>query len=93
MTERELQAAVLQLAAHHGWRTIHHFDSRRTSPGWPDLIFVRGDRMIAWELKSEKGRLTKAQRDWLNALSQVRYVDVAVVRPAPTLDALEVWLR
>jgi len=49
-----------------------------------------GDRMLALECKSKIGRVTAAQRGWLEALSAVRWSTSAIVRPAPTLDELEV---
>jgi hypothetical protein len=31
--------------------------------GWPDLVLIRGDRMIMAELKSQKGVLTSEQKE------------------------------
>ena len=46
------------------WRTYHTLRSKGSEPGFPDLILVRPPRLIFAELKSERGRLTKAQREW-----------------------------
>ena len=91
-SERELQTAVLKLAKLHGWTAYHTFDSRRSAPGFPDLILLRGERCLALELKSETGKATDEQLAWLRAFARVRFVDAAIVRPAPTLDELELML-
>jgi hypothetical protein len=67
MTEKEWQAQVLQLARMLGWRHFHAFNSKRSPSGYPDLTLVR-DRVVFCELKSEAGKPTAAQRDWLDAL-------------------------
>lgn len=68
MTERQLQQAIVDCARLLGWRSYHTFDSRRSEPGFPDLVLVR-DRVVFAELKSERGRLTREQRAWAAALA------------------------
>ena len=92
MTEKQLQQAVLDLARRMGWRCYHTFDSRRSEPGFPDIIAIRGERLVAIELKSDTGKLTDAQVEWLTAFNEVWTVDAIVIRPAPTLDQVEVYL-
>lgn len=70
MTERQLQDAIIQLAQLRGWLVYHPYDSRRSTPGYPDLTLVRGHRLIFAELKSETGRLSHDQRVWLERLDQ-----------------------
>src|SRR5262252_8349183 len=48
-----------------GWEDFHQQDSMGTRAGLPDLILVRPPRVIFAELKSEHGRLTRAQRHTL----------------------------
>ena len=71
MTEAQLQAAVVQLAKVLGWMVYHTHDSRKSEPGFPDLVLVHPAkrRLLFYELKSENGYLTAAQREWLNALN------------------------
>ena len=66
--ERAFQEAVLQLARLHGWLAYHTHDSRRSQAGFPDLVLVRGQRVVFAELKSAKGRVRPAQRVWLDRL-------------------------
>ena len=64
----------------------HHHDSRRSEPGWPDLVLLKPGtpgvraRLIVAELKSENGKLTAAQQLWLNGLSEC--IQTYVWRPA-----------
>lgn len=69
MTERQLQDAVVECATLLGWRTYHVYDSRRSQPGFPDLVCVRGPRLLFVELKTAKGRLSPAQLQWLDDLT------------------------
>ena len=75
-------AAICELADLRGWMTYHTYDSRRSTPGFPDLVAVRGSRLVFAELKAAKGRLRSAQRWWLDQLAQVPGVQVHVWYPA-----------
>ena len=68
MSERQLQDAVVELATWCKWMSYHTFDSRRSAPGFPDLVLLRRDRIIAVELKSAIGKVTGEQQRWLDAL-------------------------
>lgn len=81
ITEAQHQSAILELAQLTGWRWYAVPDSRRCPAGWPDLVLVKGDRIIFAELKTDKGKLRRTQEDWLDALSQVREVTVRIWRP------------
>lgn len=80
ITEKELQQAVVELAQYFRWKTYHTFDSRRSDPGFPDLVMVRNDRMIFAELKSSTGRVSTAQTDWLAAIEIVESCTAGLVR-------------
>jgi len=66
--ERDVQAAILDIARLLGWRAYHTFDSRKSEAGFPDLVLVR-DRIIFVEVKREGQRPRPNQVEWLNALS------------------------
>jgi hypothetical protein len=70
-SERQFERAVVEYAELNHWLVYHTFDSRRSNAGFPDLVLVRHDRLIFAELKSEKGRLSPAQVEWLRALHTV----------------------
>jgi hypothetical protein len=82
MTEAQWQSRVVDLAAWCGWLVFHPHDSRRSTPGWPDLVMVRDGRLILAELKTERGRVSVEQKRWLAALSLVVGVEVYLWRPS-----------
>ena len=78
MTEAEFQKQVIDAAHLFGWR-VAHFRPARTAHGWrtpvaadgagfPDLVLVRNHQLIFAELKTDTGKLSDAQRGWLEAL-------------------------
>lgn len=71
VSEKEFQAAVVKLAKRHGWLVWHCVISRKSEAGLPDLILVRGNRVIFAELKTATGRLDAPQQTWAEALSAV----------------------
>ena len=81
MKEKDFQAQVIRIAKALGWLIYHTYDSRRSEPGFPDLVMVRGDRILYRELKTEKGRLTPHQKIWGEKLSEAG-ADYAVWRPS-----------
>jgi len=73
---------VEELARLEGWIAYHTYDSRRSQPGFPDLVLVRFPRLIFAELKSEKGRVRPEQQMWLDNLKKVRKVGTYLWRPS-----------
>lgn len=69
--EAAFQDEVLGLARLYGWRAYHTHDSRRSAPGFPDLVLVRPPRLIFAELKTDTGRVKPEQEAWLEALAEV----------------------
>lgn len=67
MTEKQLQAQIMQLCKLYQWRAYHTFLSVRSEPGFPDLVLVR-DRLIFREIKTDVGKLTTPQKNWIDAL-------------------------
>lgn len=87
ISERQLLEQVRAYAALRGWLVYHTFDSSRSEPGFPDLVLVRGERLIFAELKSERGKPTPAQGRWALAL-QAAGQRVYLWRPSswPTIE-------
>src|SRR5260221_6781169 len=86
MTEAELQRNILQAAKMTGWTAYHTRYSLGSEPGFPDVLLLRGERLLFAELKRATGKLTPAQEFWLWALRLVPGVEVFVWRPADWLD-------
>lgn len=79
ITERELTGQLLELTRLTGFKRYHTWRSKHSAAGYPDETLVR-ERLIFLELKTEKGKLTDDQRDWLRALIAAG-VEVYVLRP------------
>ena len=89
VTEKQLQGLVIEAALIAGWLAFHAYDSRRSQPGFPDLVLVRGSEALFVELKSAHGRLSVDQREWIEALAGVEHVEAMVVRPDGADDLVE----
>jgi hypothetical protein len=74
LTEKQLQTHIVRAAKLMRWGVYHTFDARRSEAGFPDLVMVRGRRLIFAELKRENGRTTPAQKAWIEALHNVAEV-------------------
>lgn len=72
MTEAQLQAHAIQLATALGWTTYHTHDSRRSQPGFPDLVLARPPQLMFRELKTTRGRLTPEQKQLARPAHRVR---------------------
>lgn len=56
-------------------------------PGFPDTILVRENKdgtasLIIWELKSEQGKLSVVEAEWLRVLAKVPGIISGVKRPS-----------
>lgn len=93
ISEKEFMTMVIELCHLYGWRAAHFRTSLSQSgryftavqgdaAGFPDLVLVRDGRAIVAELKSEKGKVTSIQKDWLDTLSTVAGIGVYVWKPS-----------
>ena len=64
MTEAQLLEQVTELAKWLGLLVYHTRDSRRSQPGFPDLILAGRRGVIFAELKSATGQLSSHQHAW-----------------------------
>jgi hypothetical protein len=93
LSEAGFQAQVESVARTLGWKVFHAPDNiprttqggrqirQRIQPGFPDIVAVKGERMVALELKRKGGWLRPEQREWLEALNQVPGVEARVCFP------------
>lgn len=100
LSEAQFQAQVQDLASLNGWRWMHirpglNERGRYRTPvsgslgaGWPDLVLVKGPRILFVELKAQAGQLTDSQKDVLYVLGGV--APVYVWRPRDWEDVLSV---
>jgi len=84
----------------YGWMVYHSYASRRSDgAGFPDLVMVRGGRVIFAELKYDRGhadwderrpkrrgKVSEAQQEWLDALSNVFGVECYVWKYPDSLE-------
>jgi hypothetical protein len=59
----------------------HTWNSRNSPSGWPDEVLSAGRRVIFRELKKETGKPSRAQQEWLDALT-LAGLDAGVWRPS-----------
>ena len=83
-------ATVVEMARALGWMVYHTHDSRKSQPGFPDLVLVR-DRVVYLECKTATGKLSLDQQAWIAAITAAGGTAL-VVRPAD-LDRIEDALR
>lgn len=100
MSEAELLDAVVGLARTLGWKVTHFRPGRTRTGAWvtpimgdagfPDVVLAPGEgrmggRVLAIELKSEKGRVSDEQSAWMQALHG-RQLTSGVWRPCDWLE-------
>jgi hypothetical protein len=102
MSEAEYQSRIVDTAFIRGWR-LHHCrplrraDGRHETPitghkGFPDLILLRGPRLVVLEVKRDGADPTPEQCIWLDAWRAVPGAEVAVAWPC-TWPQIERMLR
>jgi hypothetical protein len=74
LSEKEWEAQLYKsekgLAPMLGWKLIYHtLRSKGSQPGFPDRVLVR-ERIIFVESKSDTGKPTERQREWLTGIAK-----------------------
>ena len=96
LDEKELTQLVVGTKANpgvarmFGYACYHTLRSKGSQPGFPDWTLAR-ERVVFLELKTETGKVSDAQKEWLAALNAAG-VEAYVVRPRH-FDAITVVLR
>ena len=80
ISEKDFRRQVTQLAQLQGWKVHYNWTELHSAKGWPDLTLCRLSRLVFAELKSDKGKTTAEQEEWLDALRQTN-VEVYLWRP------------
>lgn len=81
ITEKQFMAQIVQLARLCGWLVYHTHDSRRSEPGFPDLLMLKDGRIVVFECKVGKNKLTADQERWMLAFREVENCTMFVVYP------------
>lgn len=91
-SEAAFQASVTDYATMTGWWWWHDQDSRRNQEGFPDLLLMRGTRLVVAELKREGGKPTPVQVDVLGRFARCG-AEVYLWRPSDWPDVEAVLRR
>lgn len=68
LTEDQFQQQVTDLCDVLRLKWHHETDSRRSKAGFPDLVIAGPEGVVFAELKTEKGKVSKKQQEWMDAL-------------------------
>lgn len=79
LSEAQFQRRITDLCDWLKLTWHHETDSRRSKPGFPDLVVV-GNGVVFVEVKTQSGRLSLEQALWVNTLRQAG-AEVHVWRP------------
>jgi hypothetical protein len=79
--EKSFQRTVVDAAMTLGWICVHFPNAIINPTGWPDLILIGHRRVLFRELKTDRGKVSRFQQEWIDKLSAAG-ADVAVWRPS-----------
>ena len=77
-SEWQFQNFVIARAINNGWSHYHAPDNKPDKngriqsgivKGFPDIVLVKGSKLVFAELKTETGRVSPEQKDWLAKLA------------------------
>lgn len=92
ITEAQFQRAILDMARVLGWTYFHPRYSIGSDAGYPDLTMLHPVHGALWlELKTRRGRISEAQRDWIDCLTDAGQ-RAYIVYP-DQFDVIEALLR
>lgn len=79
--EGQLLAAIRRVASTAGWEVYHTYSSKRSEPGFPDVVLTDGESLLMMELKDNRGKPTLDQARWLQLLAHTGKVETGIWRP------------
>jgi len=84
ISEKVFQEQVRKAALLNGYLYYHTFNAYHSPEGFPDCVLVhpKKKRVIFCELKSEVGKLTPKQAEWISALETAESLEVFVLKPS-----------
>ena len=91
LSEKAWLQQVRTLARAQGWMTYHTLHSRGSEAGFVDLVCLKPPVLVCAELKTDVGRVTPQQQQWLNTLAQVTTVRAHVWRPSDWAEVVHVF--
>lgn len=94
VTERDLREQIRDLCKLFGWKMYFSWTSIHSPRGFPDLVLANPEqkRVIFAELKTEKGKVTDYQQEWLDTLAECG-AEVYVWRPGDIEEIAEILRR
>lgn len=94
MSEGVLLGEVRRLARNAGYLTYHTHRSDRSERGWFDLACAKpGHPLLLAELKTQRGKLSKEQLWWYEAVSQATGVEAYIWRPSSLPEIVTLFRR
>ena len=94
MTEKQFEGQIKDLVkAFHCDKYYHTFLSKYSEKGFPDSTIIKGTRLIFAELKSEKGKLSPAQTEWLELLKRCKTIEAYCWKPRQFDEITEILRR
>jgi hypothetical protein len=101
-TEKEWQATLVAALEVFGYVVEHTYPlltkqgiwrTGSTLKGKPDLIALRPPRLLAIEVKTDRGRLEEAQRAVLSLYALIPNARAWVLRPRDDWSLIQAWMR
>lgn len=90
LTEKQFEAQIKEIAKLFDWRYYHTWRSIHSPAGYPDVCMVRLSKIIYAELKSEKGKVSQKQQEWLDDLLATGKVEVYLWKPSQFEEIVEI---
>jgi len=88
-SESQFERQVKQLAALFGYAYYHTWRSIHSPDGYPDCCLAKPGRLVFIELKSEKGKVSDKQQEWLDTL-EAAGAEAYVFRPSQFDELVEI---